>query len=297
MLAIALILPSLFGQTPARGIDGTWHGALISGQTKVRYVLYVSPPREGVYSGGAFVDPASGLAVNIDLISYADRTVVLELKDAGVKLEGTLAPSGDEIKGKYKASGDSGDFTFTRGVERQSNAADDYEHHQYMIPMRDGIRLHTIVFSPKVRKEALPFLIQRSPYGVDFAFAAERINSGMTELAHDGYHFIFQDIRGRYGSGGVFVLQRPVRDSKDERSIDEGTDTYDTIDWLIKNVLENNGRAGIMGISYGGWLTEMALIEPHPALKAASEQASPADMFLGDDFHHNGAFRLSYGFE
>jgi len=92
-------------------------------------------------------------------------------------------------------------------------------------------------------------------------------------------------------------MQRPARDRKDPHSIDEGTDTYDTIDWLIKNVPSNNGRAGELGISYGGWLTAMSLLEPHPALKAVSEQASPADMFLGDDFHHNGAFRLSYGFE
>jgi predicted acyl esterase len=87
------------------------------------------------------------------------------------------------------------------------------------------------------------------------------------------------------------------RSSREPKSIDEGTDTYDTIDWLLKNVSNNNGRAGIMGVSYDGWLTQMALVEPHPALKAASEQASPADLFLGDDFHHNGAFRLSYGFE
>jgi len=92
-------------------------------------------------------------------------------------------------------------------------------------------------------------------------------------------------------------MLRPVRDPRDSKAIDEGTDTYDTIDWLLKNVPGNNGRAGITGISYGGWLTMMALVEPHPALKAASEQASPADMYLGDDFHHNGAFRLSYGFE
>ena len=92
-------------------------------------------------------------------------------------------------------------------------------------------------------------------------------------------------------------MQRDPRDPKDPHSIDEGTDTYDTIDWLLKNIPNNNGRAGDAGISYGGWLTAMALIEPHPALKAVSEQASPADMFLGDDFHHNGAFRLSYGFE
>ena len=92
------------------------------------------------------------------------------------------------------------------------------------------------------------------------------------------------------------MLRRP-RDPRDPHAIDEGTDTYDTIDWLLKNVPHNNGRVGLLGISYGGWLTVMAMLEPHPALKAVSEQASPADMFLGDDFHHNGAFRLSYGFE
>ena len=90
---------------------------------------------------------------------------------------------------------------------------------------------------------------------------------------------------------------RPPRDPADPKSIDEGTDAFDTIDWLIKNVRGHNGRVGMLGVSYDGWLTVMALNEPHPALKAASPQASPADMFLGDDFHHNGAFRLSYGFE
>ena len=90
---------------------------------------------------------------------------------------------------------------------------------------------------------------------------------------------------------------RAPRDPADPKAIDEGTDAYDTIDWLIKNVRGHNGRVGMLGVSYDGWLTVMALLEPHPALKAASPQASPADMFLGDDFHHNGAFRLSYGFE
>ena len=112
------------------------------------------------------------------------------------------------------------------------------------------------------------------------------------EMFADGYIFVMQDIRGRYLSEGKFVMGRAPRDRKDPKSIDEGTDTYDTIEWLLKNVPNNNGRAGEAGISYGGWLTAMSLIEPHPALKAVSEQATPADMFLGDDFHHNGAFRL-----
>ena len=93
------------------------------------------------------------------------------------------------------------------------------------------------------------------------------------------------------------MMQRPPRADGDTKSLDEGTDTYDTIEWLLKNVRNNNGRVGMLGVSYDGWTTIMAALEPHPALKAISPQASPADMWLGDDFHHNGAFRLSYGFE
>ncbi len=116
-------------------------------------------------------------------------------------------------------------------------------------------------------------------------------------MISEGFIFVFQDIRGRYGSEGTFVMFRDPRDKSDPHAIDESSDTYDTIAWLVGHVPNNNGRVGILGISYGGWLTTMALLDPHPALKAASEQASPADQFLGDDFHHNGAFRLSYGFE
>jgi uncharacterized protein len=167
-----------------------------------------------------------------------------------------------------------------------------------MIPMRDGVKLHTEIYVLKDAKEPAPFLLTRTPYGLaDDAHGFSQLMGLYQEMFVDGYIFVFQDIRGRFSSEGSFVMQRPARDRKDPHSIDEGTDTYDTIDWLIKNVPNNNGRAGEVGISYGGWLTAMSLLEPHPALKAVSEQASPADMFLGDDFHHNGAFRLSYGFE
>jgi len=164
-----------------------------------------------------------------------------------------------------------------------------------MIPMRDGVKLHTVIFVPRDTHERLPILLERTPYGALDEETALR--SRYNHLIADGYIFAFQDIRGRFKSEGQFVMQRPVRDRSDPKAIDESTDAYDTIQWLLDNVKGNNGRAGILGISYGGWLTTMALLDPHPALKAASEQASPADMFLGDDFHHNGAFRLSYGFE
>ena len=167
-----------------------------------------------------------------------------------------------------------------------------------MIPMRDGARLHTEIYSPKNAAGPFPILIERTPYGIpeDAEGYTTKLNI-YQELIADGYIFVFQDIRGRYKSEGKFVMNRPPRDAHDAKAVDEGTDTYDTIDWLIHHVPGNNGKVGILGISYGGWLTVMAAIDPHPALKAASEQASPADMFLGDDFHHNGAFRLSYGFE
>ena len=164
-----------------------------------------------------------------------------------------------------------------------------------MIPMRDGVRLHTKILAPKAQQVPLPFLLRRTPYGVDDwpgAFA-----SYLKDLADDGYIFVFQDLRGRFGSEGTFVMQRPLREPGDAAAIDEGTDAYDTIEWLLQHVERNNGRAGMLGISYDGWTTIMAAVAPHPALRAISPQASPADMWLGDDFHHNGAFRLSYGFE
>jgi putative CocE/NonD family hydrolase len=293
-LATILMLPSLFAQASPRSIDGSWQGALLFGQGKIRVVFYFPPPHNGAYSG-VMVNLDSGTASNIDLITVANGKLRLELQSTGLKFEGTLAASGSEIQGKFTQGETSGDLTLTRGGEGESTIANQYDKHEYMIPMRDGIHLHTIVFSPRSPSEPLPFLIERSPYGFDDA--AIRINAGLSDLARDGYFLVFQDVRGRYQSEGKFILQHPLRTSKDDHSTDESTDTYDTIDWMLKNIPGNNGKAGIMGISYGGWLTEMALVDPHPALKAASEQASPADMFLGDDFHHNGAFRLSYGFE
>ncbi|HEV8146779.1 MAG TPA: CocE/NonD family hydrolase [Bryobacteraceae bacterium] len=171
-----------------------------------------------------------------------------------------------------------------------------FDRTEVMIPMRDGARLHTLIYAPKGGAK-LPFVIERSPYGWTGKKPDNVLAGRYKQMADEGFIFVFQDIRGRYQSDGTFVMQRPLRDPAVPKSIDEGTDTYDTIEWLLKNVPNNNGRAGILGISYGGWLTAMALIEPHPALKAASEQAGVADMFLGDDFHHNGAFRLSYGLE
>ena len=186
-------------------------------------------------------------------------------------------------------------FTLTIGLLAQQDSVT-FVRSEILIPMRDGVRLNTVIFIPSSDQGLFPFLLLRTPYGVSGQPAPDRM-SYLRNLAKDGYIFVHQDIRGRYKSEGRFEMQRMARNRKDPRSIDESTDTYNTIDWLLKNIPNNNGRAGMLGISYGGWTTVMGTIEAHPAMKAASEQATPADMFLGDDFHHNGAFRLSYGFE
>lgn len=171
-----------------------------------------------------------------------------------------------------------------------------FERRKEMIKMRDGVRLHTLIFAPKNQAESLPIIISRTPYGIEDT-DSNGINHRYRELVQDGYIFVLQDIRGRYGSDGEFMMNRPMRTKNDRTSVDESTDTYDTIEWLIKNVPKNNGRAGILGVSYDGWLSAVATIDAHPALKASSPQAPMTDTWLGDDFFHNGAFRQSYGYE
>jgi len=173
-----------------------------------------------------------------------------------------------------------------------------FDKREVMIPMRDGVKLHTEIYAPRDAKEALPIFLERTPYGIsapDKGYSPKLY--AYEHMFADGYVFVFQDIRGRYGSEGQFVMNRPLHDDKDPKGVDESTDTYDTIEWLIKNVPSNNGRIGTAGISYGGFLAAMALVNPHPALKAVSEQACMGDTWLGDDFFHNGAFRFSYGYE
>jgi hypothetical protein len=176
-----------------------------------------------------------------------------------------------------------------------SSPADAFTVRDEMIAMRDGVKLFTKIFTPKDQRGPLPIIFRRTPYGIDGA--AGSFVRYYKALADEGYIFVFQDIRGKFRSEGTFVMQRPARAPGDTTSLDEGTDTYDTIDWLLTNVPDHNGRVGMLGVSYDGWTTIMGALEPHPALKAISPQASPSDMWLGDDFHHNGAFRLSYAFE
>jgi len=166
---------------------------------------------------------------------------------------------------------------------------------EVMIPVRDGVHLQTVILTPIDQTGPLPILFRRTPYGVPNK-APEQLPSSWKELAKDGYIFVIQNLRGRFKSEGVFNLSSWV-DLKDPKATNETTDAYDSIEWLVKNVPENNGKVGMYGVSYDGLTTGLTLLHPHPALKAISEQASPVDQWMNDDDHRYGALRESYNFE
>ncbi|HIQ19994.1 MAG TPA: CocE/NonD family hydrolase [Planctomycetes bacterium] len=174
-----------------------------------------------------------------------------------------------------------------------------YTKYEYRIPMRDGTRLFTAVYVPKDRSQRYPIMLMRTPYSVR-PYGVDQYPSDLGPsplFGREGYIFAYQDVRGRWMSEGEFVNMRPhLPVKKSPKDIDESTDTWDTIDWLTKHVRGHNGKVGIWGISYRGFYAAAGIIDAHPALKAASPQAPIADWFVGDDWHHNGAFFLTHMF-
>ncbi len=182
------------------------------------------------------------------------------------------------------------------GFLTQNNFAENkYTKHEYQIEMRDGIRLYTIVYSPIDTSEAHPILITRTPYSCG-PYGENKFRPLPSHLITENYIFVYQDVRGKYMSQGKYVNMRPYIPNKKGKQIDEASDTYDTIEWLVKNIPNNNGKVGIYGISYPGFYSAMSLNDSHPALKAVSPQAPIADWFIGDDMHHNGAFTLTLSY-
>src|SRR5439155_25736107 len=154
--------------------------------------------------------------------------------------------------------------------DKRADLAKLFDKREAMIPVRDGVKLHTEIYTPKDTKEPLPILFERTPYGISAP------DTGMSyslfrysDMFADGYIFVFQDIRGRYGSEGKFEMLHTAPDPGDPKAVTESTDTYDTIEWHIKKVANNNGRVGMDGISYAGYVVHMGSVNPHPALKAA----------------------------
>jgi hypothetical protein len=175
-----------------------------------------------------------------------------------------------------------------------------YAKFEYRIPMRDGVRLFTAVYVPKDSGEKYPILLTRTPYSIaPYGAGKYPDHVGPSDrFAQDKFIFAYQDARGRFMSEGIFVDDRPIRKSyASNKDVDESTDAYDTIDWLVKNIPNNNGRVGVYGISYGGFYTDAALVHSHPAMVAASPQAPMADLYMGDDAYHNGVFFLAANFD
>lgn len=173
-----------------------------------------------------------------------------------------------------------------------------YDKTEQMLVMRDGVKLFTSIYTPKDRSRTYPIMLYRTPYSVS-PYGADDFKTSLGPspwFQTEKYIFVYQDVRGKFMSEGEFVNVRPHRTAKGPRDIDESTDTFDTIEWLVKNVPNNNGRVGMWGISYPGFYVSVGMIDAHPALKAASPQAPVSDWFLGDDFHHNGAFFLPHAF-
>src|SRR5216684_2151543 len=173
----------------------------------------------------------------------------------------------------------------------------DYEKREVMIPMRDGVKLYTVIVVPKGARNA-PILLTRTPYNASKRTARNNSPHIVAVLpqadevfANDGYIRVFQDVRGKYKSEGDYVMTRPVRGPLNPTATDHVTDAYDTIDWLVKNTPESNGRVGMIGSSYEGFTVVMALLNPHPALKVAAPESPMVDGWMGDDWFHYGAFR------
>jgi len=195
-------------------------------------------------------------------------------------VDASMVQTGSDIPAKWKAP----------------DAGYNFERREVMIPMRDGVKLHTVILVPHGAHN-LPMLLERTPYEADRFAKKDKLNirdavgPANREWADDGYIFVYQDIRGKYGSEGKYVMTRPPIGPLNPSKTDDTTDAYDTIDWLVKNVKESNQRVGMIGSSYDGWTVTMALLGPHPALKVAAPESPMIDGWMGDDWFHYGAFR------
>ena len=247
--------------------------------------------------------PISFYAQDGKLVVESERGVPTELTP-GVALEFIVPDSKNNFRFSLDSSGRAAEvvhssepgIVYKRTGDAVHHVFHAYQRSEVMIPMRDGVKLHAVILKPADIATPLPFLMMRTPYGVDGTSRASFFG-GRPELARAGYIYVAEDIRGRFKSEGEFVMMRPLADHHDPKAIDESTDTYDTVAWLLKNVPGNNGRVGVVGTSYPGFLAMMAGIDPNPAVKAISPQAPMIDVWKGDDFFHNGAFRQTYGYD
>ena len=290
-----LIIVSVSGQS----IEGDWFGKADVDGITLRLTIHVKSAGKGYSS--TFDSPDQGafdIPVTSTAFSYPDFSI--SYAPAGFKYTGKVDASYSEINGFLEQNGRKFEITFGRAsISAPSSSPvslkEKYRKQEIYITMRDGIRLFTSVYTPRDSSVSHPILLNRTPYDIEPG-GPDEFNIFMQvyhRYADEEYIMVFQDVRGKYMSEGVYEDIRPViPDKKTNKDTDETTDTWDTVDWLVKNVANNNGRVGIFGISYPGFYSTMGIINAHPAVKAVSPQAPVTAWFIGDDFHHNGAFFL-----
>jgi putative CocE/NonD family hydrolase len=305
MKTIAL-LPCFFfcfvALLPAQTLAGDWYGILDMSGNQVEVGLRVAETN-GAWSAHFIVPVQSTDQAIAEFRLNGDR-LVFRIPEFNLNYDGRVLPGNAGIEGAYKMGTLSAPLNFTREKPEPPPGSAAwvfarFTKREVYIPMRDGKRLFTSIYVPRDTSRQYPLLMLRTPYSIE-AEGEQGVNPSFIfegRLVEDGYIFVFQDVRGRFMSEGEFVHARPYRPAKKTPAdVDDNSDTYDTIDWLLANVAHHNGRVGIRGISYDGFYSTMALPAAHPALKAVSPQAPIANWFIGDDFHHNGAFFLMDAF-
>ncbi len=287
----------------AQDISGDWHGTLSMQGMQFRIHLAVSPKGEAYAATWHSPDypsepfPVAGMR-------FSESQVEFEVPNWDMLFAGSVNAEATLLSGALEARGEKYPLAFDRQPKEAPPGSlgwckERLTKKEVYIPMRDGVRLFTSIYTPLDTSKTYPVLFLRTPYNIEGGGENEFTYHLLwcKQLVEEGYIFAYQDVRGRYMSEGEFVDVRPHNPhKKSNKDIDENSDTYDAIDWLVKNVRHNNGNVGIFGISYPGFYSTMSLPDAHPALKAVSPQAPVANWFIGDDFHHNGAFFLMDAF-
>lgn len=296
-----VVLQFIFNFGYSQDITGDWHGLREYPDRPLRMVLHIVKGDSGLSAN--YDSPENDLyGIKLDSFTYAGNSIYFKYEAENVFFRGIVDLKSQTITGIYYHS--QGEFFLTLDripIPPQKKGfaylKETYNKKEVYITMRDGVKLFTSIYTPKDKSQSSPILLLRTPYNSEPSEEgySDRLFS-MTHFLDEGYIIVYQDIRGRFMSEGKFVDVRPFIPNKKGKEIDENSDTFDTIDWLIHNVENNNGNVGILGISYPGFYSTMALPEAHPALKAASPQAPVTDWFIGDDWHHNGAFFLMDAF-
>ena len=300
-IGLILVLLAVGSLLKGQSIAGDWYGMAEIQGFYLRINLHLTETDKGLT--GSFDSPDQGaMGIPLTTITLNDGEFAFSFAQAGLSYTGSVDPAFTRIRGEFKQGDLERQLDFRRTpVELPENSIPGikaiYDKQEVYIKMRDGVKLFTSIYTPKNQEGASPILMNRTPYNIEGG-GEQEYNMFLLiyyRFVKENYIFVFQDVRGRYMSEGKYENVRPFIPDKKGTQFDEASDTYDTAEWLVKNVQGNNGNIGVMGISYPGFYSTMAILANHPAIKAVSPQAPVTNWFIGDDWHHNGALMMLDG--